>query len=201
MESNFDIESQMDAILETEPKLLVIVDTQADFMMSKGALYVPNSEELIGTLNTMAFELDPIEFPYVLMTFDTHHEDTYPGSEEAKQFPIHCIEGTPGHANVVNVELFHEDIEIYGIQKPVFDMWADGVDDRDEYIQNVANDGIHRVRIVGVASDYCVKWAIAGFLDRGFAVEVSRSLTRGIMRDIDTTVNEDFEGCNVLVVD
>ena len=40
--------------------------------------------------------------------------------------------------------------------------------------------------IIGVAADFCVKWAADGFLARGFNVESPRRLTRGIVRDIDS---------------
>ncbi|MEG8025263.1 hypothetical protein QP162_14100 [Sphingomonas aurantiaca] len=48
--------------------------------------------------------------------------------------------------------------------------------------------------VIGVAADYCVRWAVEGLVERGFAVTVPAGLTRGIERQIDTVAAEDFAG-------
>lgn len=46
----------------------------------------------------------------------------------------------------------------------------------------------------------CVKWAMEGAVTRRFEVIVERSLTAGIIRQIDQVVTEDFQGQSVKVV-
>ena len=46
------------------------------------------------------------------------------------------------------------------------------------------------VYIMGVASDFCVKYAIKGYLDRGYHVTVLQDLFRGINKQIDDVVSE-----------
>ena len=59
--------------------------------------------------------------------------------------------------------------------------------------------GVTEVTVIGVAADYCVRWAVDGLLARGFAVTVPAALTRGIERQIEAVAGEDFAG-EVLVV-
>ena len=48
--------------------------------------------------------------------------------------------------------------------------------------------------MAGVAADYCVRWAAAGLLARGFDVAVPAALTRGIDRQIGQVADEEFAG-------
>lgn len=55
-------------------------------------------------------------------------------------------------------------------------------------------EGVDTVRVIGVASDFCVRWAVDGFLKRGYRVEVVGDLTAGIQRDIERTVTDEWPG-------
>lgn len=196
-------------------KFVVFIDTQVDFMVEGSALYVAGAEPVISKLNAFAYHLKPEEVEGVLFTFDTHYDETYPTSEEAKQFPIHCVYNTPGWRNVINPEIINRDIPKYALRKGVFNMWEDVVEiqqeaifphasepmDRDVFFNDLKAAGITDIVIVGVAADFCVKWAADGFIDRGFNVTVPRSLTAGILRDIDTVVAEDYAGKNFKVAE
>lgn len=46
------------------------------------------------------------------------------------------------------------------------------------------------VYVIGVTSDFCVKYAIKGYLDRGYHVTVVQDLCRGINKQIDDIVSE-----------
>lgn len=54
--------------------------------------------------------------------------------------------------------------------------------------------GIDTVRIFGVASDFCVNWAVQGFLKRGYRVQIVEHLTAGIGMDIRETAAKFFDG-------
>lgn len=184
---------------------VIVVDAQADFMLADGALPVAGAEALIGPMQDWLAHLRPADNAGVLFTFDTHFADTYPQSAEAAQFPIHCVHGTPGWRGTVDPGVVDAAIPLYRLEKGVFDMWEErdlAVEDmrdpavpptpRDIFFARLRDEGIEEVTVVGVAADFCVRWAVAGLVARGFGVTVPAALTRGIVRQIDAVVAEDF---------
>lgn len=184
-------------------RFVIVVDTQADFMNADGALSVDGAEALIAPMQAWLASLRPTETAGVLFTFDSHFTDTYPGSAEAEQFPIHCVYRTPGWENVLDPDAIDPAVPVYRLEKGVFDMWA-GPDvvieavatgekvARDAFFAELRTRGVTEVTVIGVAADYCVRWAIEGLVARGFAVEVPKGLTRGIARPIEQVVADDF---------
>jgi nicotinamidase/pyrazinamidase len=166
-------------------KIVIVVDTQADFMNADGALSVAGADALAAPMNAWLAALRPDDTAAVLFTFDTHFADTYPLSEEAKEFPIHCLRETPGWHNVLDAGRVDPAIPAYRLEKGVFAMWQE--------------DGLS-VEPIGVAADYCVRWAIDGLIERGFSVTVPEALTRGIARPIDQVLRDDFAGQAVALV-
>lgn len=185
--------------------LVIVVDAQADFMLADGALPVAGAAALIGPMQAWLARLGAAETAGVLFTFDTHFADTYPGSAEAAQFPIHCVRETPGWRGTVDPAAVDAAIPLYRLEKGVFDMWEEpelAVEDmrdpaapptpRDLFFTRLRDEGIEGVTVVGVAADFCVRWAVAGLIARGFDVTVPAALTRGIVRQIDAVVADDF---------
>lgn len=188
-------------------RFVIVVDTQRDFMLADGALSVAGAAPLIEPMGKWLAALRPQETTGVLFTFDTHVPEIYAGSKEAEAFPIHCVEGSDGWANVLDVALVDPEIPVWRIEKGVFDMWAeDGlvIEDgrnssaasvpRDRFFEQLRVNGIHDVAVIGVAADFCVRWAIDGLLTRGFNVSVPSRLTCGIARQIEQVAEEDFVG-------
>lgn len=184
--------------------LIVVVDTQADFMLPDGALPVPGADAIVHPLAHWLGQRRAADTAAIVFTFDTHFAETYPDSPEAQLFPIHCIKGTPGWRNLLDPLSIPTTIACRTLEKGVFDMWAeDGLMlhdphgavppvPRDAFFAQLRDEGIDRAIVVGVAADYCVRWAIDGLLDRGFAVTVPAGLTRGIDRPIEQVLREDF---------
>jgi nicotinamidase/pyrazinamidase len=71
------------------------IDTQRDFMLSSGALYVPGAERIIPKLRRL-FDFARKNEISILSSMDTHIE----GDPEFKQFPPHCIQGTEGQRKI-----------------------------------------------------------------------------------------------------
>lgn len=170
---------------------VVVVDTQYDFMMPNGILYVKGAEETITPMIQYLASLTPETTAGVLFTFDTHIKEEYEGSPESEMFPLHCELGTNGHDNVLNQNLVHNGIEKFTLQKPVFDMWASddlvfGDVETWEDVEEMFAEGFVEdtqatiIDIIGVALNFCVKQAADGFLERGFVVRLHTSMTRGI---------------------
>jgi nicotinamidase/pyrazinamidase len=186
-------------------RFVVVVDTQRDFMDPEGALSVAGANSLVPGAQAFLRSLKPAETAGVLFTFDTHEPEIYAGSAEAQQFPAHCVKGSAGWDNVLASDLVAAAIPVYRLEKGVFDMWAeDGLllrdarnpgesFDRDAFFERL-KERVGEVTVIGVAADYCVKWAVEGLLARGFEVTVPEGLTRGIARQIAAVAAEDFGG-------
>src|ERR1035438_3916644 len=71
------------------------VDTQKDFLLPVGALYVPGAEHLIPTLAKLFASARHRGIP-VISTADAHSER----DPEFAQWPPHCIVGTLGQAKI-----------------------------------------------------------------------------------------------------
>lgn len=67
------------------------VDTQRDFMLPGGALYVPGAEKLIPNLDRLA-EAARDDRVLLISSADAHSPD----DPELRQWPPHCLKGTPG---------------------------------------------------------------------------------------------------------
>jgi nicotinamidase/pyrazinamidase len=197
--------------LNGKKSFVVVVDTQVDFMRKNGALYVPDAELIGPKINRFFSSLSPNDCSGVLFTFDTHYVDEYPLSEEALQFPPHCLFSTPGWALDCDYACIAKEIPKYMLYKSYFDMWKEeGASGLDENGKQQVNGNVEEAKrekdvvpfpvprrcqgvkqsrffaelkaeaqcviVIGVASDICVKFAISGFLERGFHVITDRHL-------------------------
>lgn len=183
----------------------VIVDAQVDFMLPTGKLYVPGAEKIIPNICEYLSKIKKGE--NILFTFDTHTKDSYRDSEEAKSFPIHCEVGTVGHKLVVPTDITQGNP--YYLNKSVFSMWENVENTKVENLwypdcwyhdtlENFLRDEVNDQEVIvsGVASDFCVRQAIQGFLDRGFKVKVNPLLCCGI----DLQIEDVVKNMNVEVV-
>lgn len=191
---------------------VIVVDMQRDFVAGDGALPVPGAEEIVAPMRRWLAELRPQDVAGILFTADTHVPEIYAGSPEAEQFPPHCIRGTEGWSLVVDPTSVDPAIPTYTLEKGVFDMWEEadlqlariavgGMLGRDAFFAGLRDRGVGEVTVVGVAADYCVRWAIEGLLVRDFRVNVLRDLTRGITRSIDAVTEEEWGVAPVKVLE
>jgi len=188
---------------------VIVVDMQRDFVMADGALPVGGAEQLIAPARDWLAALRPEETLGVLFTFDAHVPEIYAGSPESEAFPLHCVKGTPGWELVVDWREVDPAIPAWRLEKGVFAMWeepglvlrdargGEAAVDRDRFFEQLRAGGVEQVTVIGVAADYCVKWAIDGLVARGFRVEVPAALTRGIQREMAQVVAEEFVGAMV----
>lgn len=191
-------------------RFVIVVDTQYDFMLPDGKLPVPGADSLIAPITSFLAHLSPAQTAGVLFTYDTHEPDIYAGSAESADFPLHCVKGTPGWQNVINPAIVPDPIPRYRLEKGVFAMWAEPdilIEDdrfpdrpaieRDAFFDALQAQGVREVAVLGVAADYCVKWAIDGLVARNFRVHVLESLTKGIHRCIADVVKDEFADTQV----
>ncbi len=155
------------------------VDTQADFMLPGGKLYVPGAERLLPNIRklTDAARQDRV----FLVSHGCYHTSNDP---EFKTFPPHCIKGTPGSAyvpealtdKVVTVPneaaaALPHDLAPYQqilLEKQTLDIFESR--HADELVKRLPDDA--EFIVFGVVTEYCVRFAAKGLLERGRRVSV-----------------------------
>jgi nicotinamidase/pyrazinamidase len=157
------------------------VDTQADFMLPGGKLYVPGAERLLPNIRRLT---DAARQGRVfLVSHGCYHTKDDP---EFKTFPPHCIKGTPGSAfvpealteKVVTVPneptaRLPQDLFAYQqilLEKQTLDIFESR--HAGELVKRFEDDT--EFVVFGVVTEYCVRFAAKGLLERGRRVSVVR---------------------------
>lgn len=175
-------------------KALILVDLQNDFMPG-GALAVKDGDAVVPAAN----RLMP-HFPLVVATQDWHPTDhgsfvsRYPEHEvgaiitlnglDQVVWPDHCVQGTRGAA-------FHSDLETEKIHRvftkgddPKVDSYSGFFDNDGDRATGLAtylhSKGVDEVFIMGLATDYCVKFTVLDALNQGFKTFVIADACRGV---------------------
>jgi nicotinamidase/pyrazinamidase len=155
------------------------VDTQADFMQPGGKLYVPGAERLLPNLRRLTDAAR--EGRVLLVSHGCYHTKDDP---EFKIFPPHCIQGTPGSAYVpeaLTEKVFTvpneaaatlpSDFSQYQqihLEKQTLDIFESR--HASELVKRLGDDA--EFVVFGVVTEYCVRFAAKGLLERGHRVSV-----------------------------
>ena len=149
------------------------VDTQADFMHAGGKLYVPGAEKIIPNIKRL---VDVARHGNVLLVSDAcrHSKD----DPEFQTFPPHCIRGTPGARiipeglaqtfyTVANDEKYELPKNLLSYQQIILEKQTLDVFDNPHASTIVERLGRDVKYVVfGVATEYCVRLAARGLLER-----------------------------------
>jgi nicotinamidase/pyrazinamidase len=155
------------------------VDTQTDFMLPGGKLYVPGAEQLLPNIRKLT---DAARQGRVfLISHGCYHT---PDDPEFKIFPPHCVKGTAGSEfvpealtdKVITVPneataVLPRDLSAYQqilLEKQTLDIFESR--HAAKFIQRFGDD-VEFV-VFGVVTEYCVRFAAKGLLDRGRRVSV-----------------------------
>ena len=161
------------------------VDTQADFMLPGGKLDVPGAEKLIPNLKRLT---DAARRGRVFIIGDacTHAPD----DPEFARFPPHCVRGTPG-AEIISETRAEKVLTIPNepgaeipedlsqFQKVILEKQTLDVFDNpntEKLLERVARftNRNAEIFIFGVVTEYCVRLAAKGLLERGRRVALVR---------------------------
>jgi nicotinamidase/pyrazinamidase len=153
------------------------VDTQLDFMLPGGKLYVPGAEQIIANLARLTRYAQQRRIP-VLSSADTHQ----PKDPEFEQYPPHCIAGTPGQQKLPETLLpnrlvvpnapfqWPDDLRGYEqfiIEKPTLDVFTN--QNVDTLLNRLAP---REIVLYGVVTEICVWLAARELLARGHCVRL-----------------------------
>jgi nicotinamidase/pyrazinamidase len=149
------------------------VDTQADFMLPGGKLYVARAEKLIPNIKRL---VDAARQGSVLLVSDAcRHSRNDP---EFQTFPPHCIRGTPGARiipeglaqtfyTIPNDEKYKLPKDLLGFQQIILEKQTLDVFDNPQTSKLVDRLGKNVDYVVfGVVTEYCVRLAAKGLLER-----------------------------------
>ena len=161
------------------------VDTQADFVLPGGKLYVPGAEKLIPNLSRLTQAArDGRVFIIGDACFHTLNDP------EFQQFPPHCVAGTPGAEFIPETRadraLFIPneagaaiplDLSVY--QQAILEKQTLNVFDNPnaEIVLERVGQFTNRdatIFVFGVVTEYCVRLAAKGLLERGRRVTLIR---------------------------
>jgi nicotinamidase/pyrazinamidase len=164
---------------------LIVVDVQNDFVEPGGSLPVPGGREVASAARREVRAAREAGAP-VFYTQDWHPEHTPHFARDGGRWPVHCVEGTWGAELVTSLP----------VQGPVIRKGTAGEDGysgffvrdplRPEAIEPtrleglLRSSGVHRLVVVGLATEYCVAQTARDALRLGFDVAVLREATRPI---------------------
>ena len=155
------------------------VDCQADFMLPGGKLYVPGAEKLLPNIRRLTNAAR--EGKVFLVSHGCFHTSNDP---EFKQFPPHCVQGTPGAelvpeavtesvARVPNRAECQLPSDLQKYQQILLEKQTLNIFETHHAADLVEQLGSSPEFIVfGVTTEFCVRLAAKGLLERGRRVSI-----------------------------
>lgn len=173
---------------------LIIVDIQNDFLPG-GALAVQEGDQIIPGVNRLVEQFDLVVatqdwHPADHGSFASNHNDKKPGEMirlhglDQVLWPDHCVQHTYGAE-------FSKDLNMGNIQK-IFQKGTDpSIDSYSGFFDNgkrkdtglndyLESKGVDKVYIVGLATDYCVKFTALDAIECGYQTTVLMDATRAV---------------------
>ncbi|HLM64513.1 MAG TPA: isochorismatase family protein [Acidimicrobiales bacterium] len=163
---------------------LVVVDVQNDFADPAGSLAVPDGEAVLPVVNAEVVAAQATR-ALVAYTQDWHPPNTPHFAKDGGTWPVHCVRGTWG------AEL-HPDLVVEGERVRKGTGGEDGysgftvADPRTGETHPtalaglLADRGVERVVVVGLATDYCVKATALDAVALGYPTTVVRAGVRAV---------------------
>jgi nicotinamidase/pyrazinamidase len=174
-------------------RVLWDVDTQVDFMLPTGKLYVPGAEQAAPAMARLVEAARAAGVPHVASA-DDHELTDHEISEEpdfSTTYPPHCLRGTRGAEKVPETR---QDDPVPLALTDVPDRWLRGrefllLKKHFDVFTNPNTDRLlhlldpDEVILFGVATDVCDDAAIRGLLERAVDVVFVEEAARGLDED------------------
>ena len=175
-------------------RALILVDIQNDFLPG-GALAVTGGDQVVPIANAMQTRFDVLVatqdwHPSDHGSFASQHDGREPGETielsglQQVLWPDHCVQDTMGADFAPRLEI-HRLHEVFRKgTDPAVDSYSGFFDNArrndiglDAYLKL---QGVEEVFVMGLATDYCVKFTALDALDLGFSTTVIEDGCRGV---------------------
>jgi nicotinamidase/pyrazinamidase len=198
---------------------VIVVDIQGDFTKLKnGSLAVDGTDEAyIKAAEENTKRLKEAGFP-IYATQDwhpAHHVSFFTNHPGKKAFdviqlhekdqvlwPPHCVQKTPG------AELLLDNKFFTGVTKkgmdPTYDSYSGFQDDggkKTDLDQILKKDGIRKLVVYGIATDYCVRATALDGVAAGYKVVLIKNLCRRVAPDTSQKAVEEMKAKGIVVLD
>lgn len=175
-------------------KALLIIDIQNDFVEG-GSLAVAGGKEIVALVNELQKDYELVVatqdwHPKDHGSFAANHEGQEPGAVidlhglSQVLWPVHCVQGSFGAEFVSELDMsqvekiFHKGTDS---QIDSYSGFFDNGHRKDTGLgQYLKEKGVHAVDIVGLATDYCVKFSALDAAQLGFETTVISAASRGV---------------------
>lgn len=155
---------------------LIIVDVQNDFCPG-GSLAVSDGDAVVPVLNQYASLFAKADAK-VYATRDWHPTDHLSFAEQGGIWPVHCVKDTSGAAFHADLMLPQGTTIISKAQKAEEEAYS-GFGGTDLAAQ-LRREGIERLYVGGLATDYCVKSTVLDALKEGFETYFLTDGSKGV---------------------
>ena len=153
---------------------LIVVDMQRDFMPG-GALPVPDGDKIIPRCNEYIREFRK-RGALIVATRDWHPQNHVSFKEQGGPWPAHCVQNTPGAEFVVDLPA--DAVIISKATEPDKEAYS-GFEGTD-LAEILRRNGVGRVYVCGVATEYCVKATALDAVKHGFETYLLSDAVKGI---------------------
>lgn len=173
---------------------LILVDLQNDFLPT-GALPVPEGDAVIPIANALM-----PRFSTIIATQDWHpaHHGSFAAQHPGKGpgelielhgltqvlWPVHCVQHTPGAEFAPNLDAAKINAIFPKGTDPAIDSYSGFHDNGHRRATGLGDHlraiGIKEVYVLGLATDYCVKFTALDAIQEGFITHVITDACRGV---------------------
>lgn len=207
-----------DELNSTERAGIIVVDLQADFTeLKSGSLPVPGTDaDYIAAVqrSTRQFSQQGLRIYFTQDWHPPNHVSFFtnnPGTEPLQvkeidgrpqvMWPPHCVQDTAGAQILITLDTSFQTV-CKGMD-PKYDSYSGFADDGgmktalDSLLQK---DGIKKVIVYGLATDYCVKATALDAIDAGYGVDLILDLCRGVSPDTTAGALEEMKAKGITII-
>jgi nicotinamidase/pyrazinamidase len=206
-------------VREVEKIGVIVVDVQGDFTKFKnGSLAVEGTgEAFVKSVEENTMKLKTAGFP-IYATQDWHpanHASFFTNHKGKKAFdviklhgrdqvlwPPHCVQKTPGAELLLDNKLFKAVVK-KGMD-PEYDSYSGFQDDggkKTEMDGILKKDGIKKIVVYGIATDYCVRATAMDAAAAGYKVIMIKNLSRGVAPETSQKAIHEMKAKGIIILD
>jgi nicotinamidase/pyrazinamidase len=185
-------------------RALLLIDIQNDFVPG-GALAVPNGDEVVPVANRWIDRFTRTG-DLVIATQDWHppnHSSFKSRNPNEGIWPDHCVQNTPGAELVAGLNRSAVQAVVRKGTDPHIDSYSAFFDNnhqkQTELAEVLRRAGVREVYILGLATDYCVKFTALDARQLGLTTHLIREGCRGINAEDEQQAVEDMRSAGVII--